>query len=92
MRQFKSGEKIVFNSAVLQENWKTDRSEVICTIKNYNAVGGVSHRIHNAYNDLYQVKGLLGKGLGIHQEGNHVAFVAGTGMLVFVDLVAFLIR
>ena len=41
---------------------------------------------------MYQVKALLGKGLGIHQEGNHVAFVAGTGILVFIDLVAFLIR
>jgi len=36
IRQFKAGEKIIFNSAVLQENWKNDRSEVVCSIKNYN--------------------------------------------------------
>jgi len=30
----------------------------------------------------------MGKGLGIDQTGVHVAFTAGTGVLVFVDLVA----
>lgn len=34
----------------------------------------------------------MGKGLGIQREGVHIAFVAGTGVLVFVDLVAYLIR
>ncbi len=34
----------------------------------------------------------MGKGLGISKSGTHVAFVAGTGVLIFVDLVAFLIR
>lgn len=34
----------------------------------------------------------MGKGLGIKEQGHYVAFVAGTGVLVFVDLVAFLIR
>eukprot|EP00347_Sterkiella_histriomuscorum_P024123 403332230 len=92
IQQFKRGEKVVFNDSVLQENWTNKNAEIVCTVKNYNRVGGVSHRVHTAYNDLYQIKALLGKGLGIHQEGNHVAFVAGTGILVFVDLVAFLIR
>lgn len=34
----------------------------------------------------------MGKGLGIQKEGTHIAFVAGTGVLVFIDLVAFLVR
>jgi len=34
----------------------------------------------------------MGKGLGIQPEGVHVAFTAGTGILVFIDLVAHLIR
>jgi hypothetical protein len=34
----------------------------------------------------------MGKGLGIQAEGVHVAFTAGTGILVFIDLVAHLIR
>jgi hypothetical protein len=34
----------------------------------------------------------MGKGLGIYPYGVHIAFTAGTGVLVFIDLVAFLIR
>jgi hypothetical protein len=34
----------------------------------------------------------MGKGLGIKHEGVHIAFTGGTGTLVFVDLVAHLIR
>lgn len=34
----------------------------------------------------------MGKGLGIQPKGVHIAFAAGTGVLVFVDLVAHLIR
>lgn len=34
----------------------------------------------------------MGKGLGIGCTGVHTAFTAGTGILVFVDLVAHLIR
>lgn len=34
----------------------------------------------------------MGKGLMIKPSGVHVAYTAGTGCLVFVDLVAFLVR
>jgi hypothetical protein len=34
----------------------------------------------------------MGKGLGVQRSGVHIAFTAGTGVLVFVDLVANLIR
>jgi hypothetical protein len=34
----------------------------------------------------------MGKGLEVKPEGTHIAFSAGTGCLVFVDLVAHLIR
>jgi len=92
VRAFQRGENVVFNEAVLQEKNYSKECEIICTVKNYKNPGGVSHRLHTAYNDLYQVKALLGKGLGIQKEGHHVAFVAGTGILVFIDLVAFMIR
>ncbi len=36
--------------------------------------------------------GPMGKGLDIQSDGTHLAFTAGTGILVFVDLVAHLIR
>ena len=34
----------------------------------------------------------MGKGLGLQKDGIHVAFVGGTGVLTFMDLVALLIR
>ena len=34
----------------------------------------------------------MGKGLHIQEDGLNIAFVAGTGSLVFVDLVALLLR
>lgn len=34
----------------------------------------------------------MGKGLGLSKEGTHMAFVGGTGILVFIDLIALLIR
>lgn len=34
----------------------------------------------------------MGKGLQIERTGVHIAFSAGTGALVFLDLVAHLIR
>lgn len=40
---------------------------------------------------MYEVKGPLGKGLNIQTDGEHIAFAAGTGVLVFIDLVAHLI-
>ena len=34
----------------------------------------------------------MGNGLGIHPQGTHIAFTGGTGVLVFLDLVAYLLR
>ena len=34
----------------------------------------------------------MGKGLALKKFGTHVAFTAGTGVLVFVDLVALIVR
>ena len=49
--------------------------------------------MHTAGQDeRYEVKALLGKGLNLQKDGVHVAFTGGTGILVFVDLVALLIR
>ena len=33
----------------------------------------------------------MGKGLGIQPAGKHIALAAGTGILVFIDLLAHLI-
>jgi hypothetical protein len=37
--------------------------------------------------ELFLVKGPMGKGLGVQNAGVHVAFAAGTGVLVFLDLI-----
>ena len=39
----------------------------------------------------YYIKGPMGRGLQLQPEGLHVAFCAGTGALVFLDLVSHLI-
>ena len=38
--------------------------------------------------EAFFVKGPMGKGLCIQPSGVHVAFCAGTGVLVFLDLVS----
>lgn len=37
---------------------------------------------------IFYIKGPMGRGLQIQPTGQHVAFCAGTGALVFIDLVA----
>lgn len=61
---------------------------VALTIKNYS-VGGLSETFYNSDRE-YTIKGPMGKGLGLNMgsRGVHYAFAAGTGVLVFVDLVA----
>jgi hypothetical protein len=36
--------------------------------------------------ETFFIKGPIGKGLGVQPSGTHVAFAAGTGVLVFLDL------
>jgi hypothetical protein len=38
------------------------------------------------------MKGPMGKGLQVEKDGVHIAFTAGTGCLLFLDLVAHLVR
>jgi hypothetical protein len=92
IKQFKDGQRIYqFNEQVLAEN--TNKQEIIFTAKNYNIMGGLSRLLHTANtSERYQMKALLGKGLNLQSEGVHVAFAGGTGVLVFMDLVALLLR
>ena len=41
--------------------------------------------------DVFELKGPMGKGLCIEPNGVHVAFCAGTGVLVFLDLLSHLL-
>lgn len=38
--------------------------------------------------EVFYIKGPMGRGLQLADSGLHVAFCAGTGVLVFLDLVA----
>jgi hypothetical protein len=68
-------------------------TEIVIACKNYNLIGGMSHNLHNSQmNETFQVKALMGKGLDLKKDGTYVAFVGGTGVLVFMDLMALILR
>lgn len=75
-------------------NREKNGSEVVVTIKNYQAKGGLATRIFDetaeGKNLVLTVQGPMGVGLDIQRTGTHIAFTGGTGCLVFVDLVAHL--
>lgn len=79
-------------NAVKQILTTDDKSDLSLTIKNYNVMKGLATRISNPLNETFQfeIRGPMGKGLGLTHEsvGDHYAFAAGTGILVFIDLVA----
>lgn len=52
-----------------------------------NAVAGKMRPIE----EMFNIKGPMGRGLEMKSSGVHVAFCAGTGVLVFLDLVAHLL-
>lgn len=45
------------------------------------------HKKYLLMAETFNIKGPFGVGLGIRPTGVHVAFSAGTGVLVFLDLV-----
>jgi len=45
----------------------------------------------NGNKHIFECKGPMGSGLACSQTGRHVAYSAGTGVLVFLDIVAYLI-
>jgi len=67
---------------------------IFLTIKNYKNINGLSMFIHDEIirkQHVFKIKGPLGLGLNISKNGKHIAFAAGTGILVFIDLIAHLI-
>jgi hypothetical protein len=66
--------------------------EVCVTVKNYCIPSGLSYKIHNAGSELYNIKGPMGKGLGLRRRGTHIGFSAGVGAIYFLDLVTHLAR
>ena len=86
----KDGQAKPIKNEILEDQ---SQGEITVTIKNYNFDEGLSVKFHRMIADkVFEFKGPMGKGLDIHSKGVHVAFAAGTGVLVFIDLVAHLIR
>ena len=85
----------VLESRHLDEMSFSESSELSLTIKDYQVPMGISKQFFDKKltKQAYEIKGPMGKGLGLNAEsqGVHMAFAAGTGILVFVDVVARLI-
>lgn len=75
-----------FNSKLLDTN---PVSTLNVTVKDYNLKKGLSSKFLMNSNK-YTITGPLGKGLGLTTDssGLFIGFAAGTGVLVFIDLVA----
>ena len=72
---------------------KPEDCDLALTVKEYDTTNGLSKNIAlNSGSKCFKVCGPMGKGLQPARSGLHVAFAAGTGVLVFVDLVAYLSR
>lgn len=68
---------------------------VCLSIKAYEEHTGLSTFIFNNAKmnnkHIFECKGPMGSGLACSQTGRHVAYSAGTGVLVFLDLVGYLV-
>ena len=75
-----------FDSTILVPS---DSNQMTFCIKNYEQPKGLSMKVHNG-TARFEVKGPMGHGLQPKSAGHHIAFAAGTGVLCFVDLVAYI--
>ena len=73
-----------------------DQESVFLTCKDYKTKNGVASQLHNQSlekdqaNDWF-VKGPMGMGLGLNPNGHNIVFTGGTGILVFLDVLAMMI-
>jgi hypothetical protein len=64
------------------------------SIKTYEGATGLSRWLFDHCENskhIYEIKGPMGSGLACNQTGKHIAYTAGTGILVFLDIVAYLL-
>ena len=82
-------------TSIITQQTKED-PDLILTIKAYKEANGLSQKIATAGSTKLgielKVVGPMGKGLRPNNSGLHIAFSAGTGVLVFMDLIAYLSR
>lgn len=64
------------------------------SIKSYEGCTGLSRFLFDHCENskhIYEIKGPMGSGLACNQTGRHIAYTAGTGILVFLDICAYLL-
>ena len=86
-----NGTPTTFNTDLLNS---THKDSFYVTFKDYQTKTGVSRRMGNQSPDTQPVwfaKGPMGMGLQINKNGHNIAFTGGTGILVFLDIVAMLL-
>lgn len=71
-----------------------DTNSIYFTCKDYKTVRGVASQINDqelkAGDDWY-VKGPIGMGIDVNTDGHNIIFAGGTGILVFLDIVAMMV-
>lgn len=81
----------IVNSQDWDDLWYKRTDQVIMTIKNQGVPQGLSRQFFDPkfQKQAYEIKGPMGKGLGVNNQskGLHIVFTTGTGTLVFIDLV-----
>jgi hypothetical protein len=65
-----------------------ESSGIHLTAKTYQSTTGVATKLYDDSAKDYVIKGPIGKGCNFRKEGAHVAFAGGTGILVYLDIVA----
>lgn len=67
------------------------KCEILFSVKN-QTTGLSKHIFESDPGEPFAVRGLVGKGLCLQNEGVHIAFTTITGALAFLDLAALLLR
>ena len=87
--EFLRGEPTNLDRSIISTK-ETD--SIYLTCKDYKTQKGVASQLHaqqlNKAGDVYYVKGPMGLGLNIDENGHNIVFCGGTGILVFLDLIA----
>ena len=66
--------------------------EITFSLKTYNVPGGLATDLFESKHATYNIKGPMGHGLAAKRSGTNVAFCAGTGVFVYLDLVTHVAR
>ena len=79
-----------FNKALLDT---TPTNNVTITCKYYDKIDGMSKKLfQNGFSEPWEIKGPIGKGCFLKRSGTHLAITAGSGIMGFIDLIAWIAR